>query len=222
VKGRRHRYGFRQARCGRCDISTAGFQEIPLGTLCELTAGPSGSLLENLHDGPDGVPVIAPPNLTEQRTVDTRRLRRVSWAEAEKLSRFALREGDILFVRQGTLGRLALIGAEHATWMYSSACLRIRPRREVILPAYLAAYLSYEPVHKAIMAHALPGTVPSLNTALLYDFPVTVPPIAQQETIVETVMDIGAQVTIQRAIAERLEALGQAIFGEMIHEEGRM
>ncbi len=200
----------------------ARYQEIPLGGLCELTAGPSGSLLENLHEGPDGVPVIAPPNLTEQRTVDTRRLRRVSSAEAEKLSRFALREGDVLFVRQGTLGRLALIGAGHATWLYSSACLRIRPRREFILPAYLAAYLSYEPVQKAILGHALPGTVPSLTTALLYDFPVTVPPMEQQEAIVETIADIGAQVRIQREIAGRLEALGQAIFGEMIHEGGGM
>lgn len=199
----------------------AGYQEIPLGYLSELTAGPSGALLENLHDGPDGVPVIAPPDLTEQHTVDTRRLRRVPWAEAEKLSRFAVQDGDVLFVRQGTLGRLALMGTEHATWLYSSACLRIRPRRELVEPAYLAAYLSYEPVQKAMLSQALHGTVPSLNTALLHEFPVTVPPMEQQQAIVETIADIDAQTRIQREIAGRLEALGQAIFGEMIHERGR-
>ena len=118
------------------------------------------------------MPVIAPPNLTEQHTVETRRLRRVPSAEAEKLSRFAVEEGDILFVRQGALGRLALMGPEHATWLYSSACLRIRPRTGLILPAYLAAYLSYEPVQKAVLSQTLPGTVPSLSTTLIHDFPI--------------------------------------------------
>jgi type I restriction enzyme, S subunit len=194
----------------------SGYQRIPLGELCELTAGPSGSLLENLHDGPEGVPVIAPPDFAARWTVDVRRLRRVPSAEAQKLSRFAVREGDLLMVRQGTLGRLALIGAECATWFYSSACLRIRPRRDIVLSAYLAAYLTYPPVRKAMLSRALPGTVPSLNTASLHELSVTVPSVEQQQMIVDTAEDIEAQVRIQREIADRLEALGEAIFGELI------
>jgi type I restriction enzyme S subunit len=192
------------------------YREVPLGNLCELTAGPSGSLLENLRDGPEGVPVIAPPDFTGRWGIDLRRLRRLPSPDAEKLSRFAVREGDLLMVRQGTLGRLALIGAEHAEWLYSSACLRIRPRRELVLPAYLASYLSHPPVRKAILDQALFGTVPSLNAATLYDLPVAVPPAEQQRVIIGTTADIDAQVSIQREIADRLEVLGQAIFGELI------
>jgi type I restriction enzyme, S subunit len=195
-----------------------GLREVQLGKLCELTAGPSGSLLENLHDGPEGVPVIAPTDFTGRWSIDSRRLRRVPSPDAEKLSRFAVREGDLLMVRQGTLGRLALIRTEHAMWLYSSACLRIRPQRELVLPAYLASYLSYPPVRKAILSQALPGTVPSLNAAMLHDLPVTVPPVARQQLIIDTAADIDAQVSIQREIADRLEALGQAIFGELIQE----
>jgi hypothetical protein len=43
----------------------------------------------------------------------------------------------------------------------------------------------------------------------------------QQQTMVATLADIDAQVRIQRKIASRLEILGQAIFGEMLHERGR-
>jgi type I restriction enzyme, S subunit len=200
----------------------AAYQKIALGDLCELTAGPSGSLLENLHEGPEGVPVIAPPDLTEQHTVDARRLRRVPWADTEKLSRFAVREGDVLFVRQGTLGRLALITAEQDKWFYSSACLRIRPQRQLVLPAYLTSYLSYPPVQKAIVSQALPGTVPSLNPTMLRDLAVTVPPIEEQREITETIADIDSQVRTHRKIADRLEVLGHAIFGEMIHERERI
>ena len=77
-----------------------------------MTAGPSSALLENLHDGPDGVPVVTPPDITDEHGIDPRRVRRVPWDETEKkLSRFELRQGDVLYVRQGTLGRLALVTA---------------------------------------------------------------------------------------------------------------
>lgn len=196
-----------------------GYPKVPLGELSEITAGPSGTFLERLHEGPDGVPVIAPPNLTEQHTVDTRRLRRVPPADAEKLRRFTVEEGDIVFVRQGALGRLALMGPEQATWLYSSACLRIRPRTGLIVPAYLAAYLSYEPVQKAILRQALPGTVPSLSTTLIHDFPVALPPMDLQQHVVDTITDIGTLVRIQRQLTERLEVLEQAVFGEMLQGE---
>lgn len=191
-------------------------RQIPLGELAKVTAGPSGSLLENLHNGPDGVPVISPPDLTEHATVDIRRVRRVPWADAKRLDRFALREGDLLMVRQGTLGRLALISAEQATWFYSSSCLRIRPRRELVLPAYLASYLAYPPVRRRLLGQALPGTVPFLNSAMLNELPVIVLPMEQQQAVAETLADIDAQIEIQRAVTERLEVLRTAIFGEMI------
>jgi type I restriction enzyme S subunit len=190
--------------------------QVALRELSDVTAGPSGSLLDNLHDGPDGVPVISPPDLTEQHTVDVRRVRRVPWADAKKLARFALKEGDLLVVRQGALGRLALISSEQAKWLYSSSCLRIRPRRELVLPAYLVSYLSYSPVRQRLLDHALPGTVPSLNSAMLNELLVVVPSIEQQQAIIDMLADIDAQIELQRAIANRLDALRPAIFGEMI------
>jgi type I restriction enzyme S subunit len=193
-----------------------GHPKVPLGELCEITAGPSGSLLEQLHEGPDGVPVIAPPNLTDQHTVDTRRLRRIPLAEAEKLRRFAVEEGDILFVRQGTLGRLALMGPEHTSWLYGSAFLRIRPRSGHVLATYLAAYLAYEPVQKAILSQTLPGTVPSLSRELFHYLPVTLPPMDLQRQIVDTMTDIRTLLGIQRQLTERLEVLEQAVFGEIL------
>lgn len=195
--------------------------QMALGELSEVTAGPSGSLLDNLHDGPDGVPVISPADLTEHHTVDVRRVRRVPSADAKKLARFALQEGDLLVVRQGALGRLALISAEHATWFYSSSCLRIRPRLELALPPYLASYLSYPPVRQRLLGQALPGTVPSLNSAMLGELLVVVPPIEQQQDIIDTLADIDAQIELQRAMADRLEAVRPAIFGEMIQVSRR-
>lgn len=198
-----------------------GYPEVRLSELCELAAGPSGSLLENLQEGSEGVPVIAPPDFTGRWGIEPRRLRRLAFPDAGKLSRFAVREGDLLMVRQGTLGRLALVKAEHTAWLFSSACLRIRVRNEHVLPAYLASYLTYQPVQKTILDKALPGTVPSFNAETLRDLPVAVPPTEHQRMIIDTTAEIAAQASIQREIADRLEILGQAIFGDLIQERTR-
>ncbi|MET8801622.1 restriction endonuclease subunit S [Streptomyces sp. NPDC004546] len=190
-----------------------------LGDCCQVTAGPSGSLLDNLNDGPGGVPVIAPPDLTEHFTVDIRRIRRVSDARAQRLARYALQAGDILLVRQGTLGRLALVRAEHTGWFYSSSCLRIRPDRRRVLPEYLAAYLTHPPVQRKLVAQAQSGTVPSLNSAILNEFSVEVPPLARQQNVIDALADIDEQIEVQRTMLDRLIALRPSVFDQLTREE---
>lgn len=190
--------------------------KMQLRQLSEITPGPSGSLLGDLKDGPDGVPVISPSDLTERNAVDVRNVRRVPLSEAKKLARFALQAGDLLVVRQGSLGRVALISEQQATWFYNSSFLRIRPRLEFILPEYLVSYLSYPPVQRDLLGQALPGTVPSLNSAMLNELPIVVPPKEQQRAVIETLTDIDSQIEIQRAITDRLDTLKSAIFREMI------
>lgn len=189
-----------------------------LGDVAEITAGPSGSLLERLNDGPGGIPVISPSDITSRHTVDTRKLRRVPVRDAQKLARFALREGDVLVVRQGSLGRLALIGADCASWLYSSSCLRIRARRELLQPEYLVSVLSYPPTLDELLDQALPGTVPSINSEALNNLQIALPSIEQQRGISEITSDLEAQICVHADIIERLEALKPAIFRDLIEK----
>ncbi|GAB1336557.1 hypothetical protein ACE1SV_31470 [Streptomyces sp. E-15] len=193
----------------------SGTNRLPLSCCCEVTAGPSGSLLDNLNDGPDGVPVIAPPDITEQHTVDTRRLRRLPRPRAERLARFALQAGDILLVRQGTLGRLALIGSGQTGWFYSSSCLRVRPDQALVLPEYLAAYLTHPPVQRELVTKAQSGTVPSLNSAMLQALPVALPPLSRQRDVVDALADIDEQIDVQRKMLDRLTALRPSVFDQL-------
>ncbi|MEU1849217.1 restriction endonuclease subunit S [Streptomyces sp. NPDC019990] len=186
-----------------------------LGHFCEITAGPSGTLLDILHEGPSGVPVVSPPDLTEELAVDTRRLRRVPYEQAERFARFTLRAGDVLLVRQGTLGRLALIGEEHTGWIYSSSCLRLRPDRRRILPEFLAAYLAHPPVQRELLAQAQPGTVPSVNSTMLKEFPVDVPGLERQRVVVAALADIDEQIMVQRKMLNQLTALRPSVFEQL-------
>lgn len=190
-----------------------------LKELAEVTAGPSGSLLNNLNDGPDGVPVLSPQNLSDDHhNVEERELRRVPWADCRKLGRFALQEGDLVIVRQGSIGRLALMEAKHSQWLYGSSCLRIRPWHGLVLPKYLAYYLSHPSVRRNLLERALPGTVPSLNTQILNELPIFVPSSERQQQIVRTMTDVDGEIAVQRAIVERLKNLRPAILDELIRK----
>ena len=78
--------------------------KMQLGQLGEITSGPSGSQLDNLQDGPDGVPVISPSDLTERNTVEGRHVRRVPWDGSRNSPALLCRQATFLVVRQGSLG----------------------------------------------------------------------------------------------------------------------
>ena len=96
------------ARTEGREIVVATNERISSGELAEITSGPSGSHLEKLGDVPGGVPVVTPSAITDQHRVDTRKLRTLPYEQATRLDRFTLRQDDIVLVRQGTLGKLAL------------------------------------------------------------------------------------------------------------------
>ncbi|GAA3409100.1 hypothetical protein GCM10018952_08600 [Streptosporangium vulgare] len=196
----------------------AELRQVPLGELCEVTVGPSGSLLENLHEGDDGIPVLTPSDLTPLHEVETDRLRRLPGREAARLSRFALRQGDVLFVRQGALGRVAVIMPEHSGWLYNSSCLRLRLRSDRVLPAFLALYLSRPMVLTNLLGQAPPGTVLWTHAGTLRRQVVAVPPLPLQLAATKAVAAINAQIKAQRALLTKLEYMGPALFEEIFED----
>lgn len=191
-------------------------EQVPLKDLVEITAGPSGSLLDRLGSEPDGVPVVSPSDITDRHEVDTRKLRRLPQQDAARLNRFALREDDIVVVRQGSLGRLALVGPKRETWLYNSSCVRIRSHSDRVLPEYLTLYLSFPPVQEELLGQAVPGTVQSLNSAILGELPITVPPVERQREILAVVADIDELVLVHRNTADRLETLRLSILDDFL------
>ncbi|MGQ5225027.1 hypothetical protein [Streptomyces sp. yara] len=190
-----------------------------LAELCEITSGPSGQQLEGLATNLEGVPVISPPDLTTEHQVDPRNIKRVGFGTAAGLERFRLRERDLVYVRQGTLGRRALVGPAEATWLFGAACLRIRPRAHMILPDYLLHYLGHPLVHERITSQANRSqaveTLPSqaLATALVF-----VPPIERQRTIAGAMSGIGTQIEAHRQLIAKHEVFRLGLLTDLLSD----
>ncbi|MEU3307428.1 restriction endonuclease subunit S [Nocardiopsis sp. NPDC006832] len=189
----------------------------PLGAVAEVKAGPSGARLKELGDHPRGLPVITPADFTEAQRVDSRNVRRVPERETKPLEAYRLEEGDLLVVRQGALGRLAVIESDQRGWVYGSSCLRVRIKpSSQVHPSYLAAYLSQPRTLERLKGPALSSTIPSFNATALRDLEIAVPEAAQQERIVATLTDMDGAIAARLAVVERMKALRPSVFEALL------
>lgn len=187
-----------------------------LKDLAEITPGPSGSLLGKIDSEPDGVPVVNPSDIAGWNRVNWRKLRRLPESDAERMERFRLRRGDIVLVRQGSLGRLALVGPQLERALYNSSCARVRRRDDRVLPEYLCLYLSSPAMQDEMLKRARQGTVPSINASSLGSLPVMVPPMDKQHDVVTAISDIDELARIHRETADHLDVLGRTLFDDFL------
>lgn len=196
--------------------ANATWQHLRLADVCEITASPSSDAFHGLSsEVEDGTPVLSPPDITGEGHIDDGHVRQVPHVTAS-LERFRLAAGDIVVVRQGTLGRSTLITDRHRGWLYGSACMRVRPDRDLVEPAYLASYLAHPPVMAWLVARANPGTVATINTAVVARIPVPVPDRKQQQMIANALDEVDTQVSTQRALLSRLETLRPALLADFL------
>ncbi|WP_371644359.1 restriction endonuclease subunit S [Streptomyces sp. NBC_00597] len=188
-----------------------------LSELCEIVSGPSGQQLEGLSAEADGIPVISPPDLTAEHAVDARSIRCVAPDVAAGLARFQLQEGDLIYVRQGALGRRAVVGPAEATWLFGAACLRIRPQTGAILPEYLLHYLGHPLVHAWITSQANRGyAVDTLTSQTVATTPVFVPDLVHQRAVTGAMEEVSSQIQTYRRLIAKLEAFRPGLLTDLL------
>lgn len=194
---------------------------VPLGEITEVKAGPSGARLKKLGDHPGGIPVVTPSDFTDDGRVDPQNVRRVPESTEQSLNAYRLEDGDLLVVRQGALGRLAVIGPQQESWVFGSSCLRVRLRPEAaVTPAYLAAHLEQPETLERLRGPAVSSTIPSFNAAALRDLEIALPSLPEQEKIVRTLVDMDEAIAAKLAVVERMRALRPSVFAALL--EGGM
>ena len=163
-----------------------GFGIQRLGDLCHskegIQTGPFGSQLHQRDYVQEGTPIITVEHLGDNRILHDG-IPRVSDADRDRLSKYVLREGDIVFSRVGSVDRRALVTSYEDGWMFSGRCLRVRPDPTKIDPRYLSYFMGLETFREYIRSIAVGATMPSLNTKILSDVPVVYPALEEQKAI---------------------------------------
>nr|WP_229805998.1 restriction endonuclease subunit S [Microbispora rosea] len=136
---------------------------------------------------------------------------RISPADAERLSKYLLREGDIVYSRRGDVGRRALVRAEQDGWLCGTGCLRVRPGKKMDA-VFLAYYLGHPEVREWIVRHAVGATMPNLNTQILGAVPLVLPSLVEQKAIGGVLGALDDKIAVNERIAVTADKLAKAVF----------
>ncbi|WP_149263465.1 type I restriction-modification system subunit M/S [Actinomadura sp. K4S16] len=194
-----------------------GWRKVPLAELCDIQTGPTHSRLKAAPRSPGGVPVIVRGHLRDRRLVvaDADRL---APQAARRLGRFALEPDDLLCVRTGSTGPLALVGAEWTGCVFGSGLTRIRcsPPAELD-PGYLLAFLSLPASQNWIGNRAATATaIDSIGGKRLGHLLVTLPPLGEQRRIGAVLRAMDDQIAAHRDFAEAAERTRSALATDLI------
>lgn len=185
----------------------------PLSALADIQTGPFGSQLHKEDYVQTGTPIVTVEHLGKKKFTE-QNLPCVSDADKERLSKYTLREGDVVFSRVGSVDRCSYVSDEYDGWMFSGRCLRVRPLSEID-SQYLYYYFTLESTKQFVRGIATGATMPSINTKFMGEVPVIYPPIADQHKIASVLSTLDDKIELNNKINENLLEQAQAIYREM-------
>ena len=174
-----------------------------LRDIADIQTGPFGSQLHKEDYVDFGTPIVTVEHLGN-RVFTEQNLPKVSDEDKIRLSKYVLKEGDIVFSRVGSVDRCSYVDAAHDGWMFSGRCLRVRPNAEVD-PLYLYYFFCLEDTKQFVRNIAVGVTMPSINTKLLGEVEVAYPSQTEQQKIVALLSALDDKIEINQKINDNLQ-----------------
>jgi len=183
-----------------------------IGNIASVQTGPFGSQLHHKDYVLVGTPIVTVEHLGK-RKMTRQNLPCVSEADKNRLSKYTLRYGDLVFSRVGSVDRCSWVSEDEDGWMFSGRCLRVRPNDpSEIYHKYLYYFFSLESTKDFVRNIAVGATMPSINTRLLSEVPISFPGIEEQRQIGDVLSALDDRIEANTAINHHLEQIAQAIF----------
>ena len=190
-----------------------GWEEKKLKDIAQVRIGPFGSLLHKKDYISGGIPLVNPIHMVNGNIVANNDYT-ISDVKAKELSNYLLKENDIVFARRGEVGRCAIVTGEDEGFLCGTGSLFVRFLREIDSNFMLMLFQS--DYCKNYLEHNASGaTMLNINSGIVEDMPLTLPPLAEQQRIVERLDSLSENVRkyeeIQRQIISECDALKQAL-----------
>jgi type I restriction enzyme, S subunit len=165
---------------GEPSKATENWSLTTIASCCKsIQTGPFGSLLHQSDYIQDGIPIVNPKHIING-VVSCGENETITEDKAEELSNYRLEEGDVLLARRGEMGRCAAITRRENGYLCGTGSMFLRPLRDALVPEYLAALLSSKHMRSKLERVAIGTTLLNLNSTIVGDVLIPVPPIELQ------------------------------------------
>ena len=196
---------------------------VPLENLVDLIKiGPFGSSLHESDYIENGIPLVNPKHIVQQRIVPQSKIS-ISDEKAEELSSYKLKENDIVLGRRGEMGRCAPISNREENWICGTGSMIIRLKKEYDAKLY-SLILGSQATVTYLENSAVGSTLKNLNEKIVRKIPVPQFSSEEQHEIVRLIDDLlarerSAQQATEQALASidlmKKSILARAFLGEL-------
>ncbi len=191
-------------------LSKIGNNDVEILTIADLAdkgknsccGGPFGSDLTGKDYVPEaGVPVIRGANLTKggARFVEEEFVY-VSEDKGQRLDKNSAVRNDIIVTQRGTLGQVGLIpqNSKHEKYIVSQSQMKLTVDTDVAMPEFVYYYLLSKNAIRHLEVVTISTGVPHINLGIFKKFPIPVPSLVTQESIVRSLNQIDATIDESR------------------------
>lgn len=181
-----------------------------LSLLANIQTDPFGSQLHKEDYVECGTPIVTVEHLGK-KDFTKQNLPRVSSIDKERLSKYILKTGDIVFSRVGSVDRCSFVSEKYNGWLFSGRCLRVRPKKS-INSEYLYYFFCNEKTKQFIQNIAVGATMPSINTKLMGEIPISYPCLKTQKNITNILRSLDEKISLNTKINNNLQQQLHSLF----------
>lgn len=196
------------------------WKETELGQIANVQTGPFGSQLKNEQYITGGTPVVTVEHIKDFRITDFD-FPSITNEDKERLSKYLMKTGDILFTRVGSVDLSAYVSERQNGWMFSSRMLRVRPNEE-INSRFLSYYFQQKSFRDYILNISVGATMPSINTGILKGIPISYPPLPEQTAIASVLSSLDDKIDLLHRQNATLEKMAETLFRQWFVEEANI
>lgn len=150
-----------------------GWTDATVGAFASVQTGPFGSQLHNEDYVESGTPIITVEHM-DGKYIAHRNLPLVSQNDVDRLRKYDLHTGDIVFSRVGSVDRAVMVSQHEDGWLFSGRCLRVRPY-DPNTGSYFLWWFNQPVIRQLVTASAVGATMPSINTSILNSIRIVFP-----------------------------------------------
>lgn len=198
-------------KLNRRQLMPENWETYKLGEIAGVQTGPFGSQLHKKDYVEIGTPIITVEHLGENR-ITYQNLPKVSETDKKRLSKYLIREGDVVFSRVGSVDRRALVTKKENNWLFSGRCLRVRPDEKIANGAFLSYFFGKESFKEHIRSIAVGATMPSLNTSILSNVEITLPPLQEQKSIASILLALDDKIELNLQMNKTLGEMALTLY----------
>ena len=159
------------------------WKKVKLGEIsADIQTGPFGSQLHMSDYSEKGIPVVMPKDMINGKITEEN-IERVTDNHVKRLNRYIISSGNILYARRGDVGKCVYVSEKESGWLCGTGCLRININTAIANPKFVFFQLQKTETIGWVEKNAVGATMLNLNTSILANVPLHLPPLPTQQKI---------------------------------------